>query len=409
MNQKPFTIPKKLVYTAWKRVQASKGGPGIDGITIEQYESNLGNNLYKLWNRMSSGSYFPPPVKQVEIPKDRGVRILGVPTVEDRIAQTVVRLQVEPELEYLFLNESYGARPTRSAHDALAACRQNCFRYGWAVDLDIKGFYDNICHKLLIKAVTKHTHTKWEQLYIERWLKAGTVSPTGHRQPAGDVGIPQGATISPALSNLFLHYALDRWLKQNSPDLPFERFLDDCVVHCNSEAEAVEIKGAIASRLAEVGLELNQEKTKVVQCYRSEHNLTNDSNKSFTFLSYDFKPRPYRTKHGQLAITFTPAVATKAKNKLHKKLRQSGALRRTDWTIEEVAAQVNPLIRGWHNYFSRYRPSECQEPLYRVNRLITKWLRSKYKLSRKGAMRRFERLLREQPELFHQWRLGVVC
>ncbi len=264
-TNKPFMIEKRQVYEAYKAVKSNKGVAGVDGQTIEQFEADLGGNLYKIWNRMSSGSYFPPPVRAVTIPKKSGgERILGVPTVGDRIAQMVVKQLIEPDLDPIFLPNSYGYRPRKSALDAVGVTRERCWKYDWVLEFDIKGLFDNLPHELLLRAVQKHVKCKWALLYIERWL-------TAPMEKEGLLiertrGTPQGGVISPILSNLFLHYAFDLWMTRTHPGLPWCRYADDGLVHCRSEQEAEALKAELQARLAECGLEMHPTKTKIVYC-----------------------------------------------------------------------------------------------------------------------------------------------
>jgi len=261
---KPFSISKKVVWEAYKQVKSNKGAAGVDDESIEDFEENVEDNLYKIWNRMSSGSYFPPPVRVVEIPKSDGKkRKLGIPTVSDRIAQMVVKIYLEPELEPCFHPDSYGYRPGKSAIQAVGVTRQRCWRYDWIVDLDIKGFFDNLGHKWLMKLLRKHTDREWIHLYVERWLKAPAQSRDGTLSNR-NIGTPQGGVISPLLANLFLHYAFDEWMQRNYSSILFERYADDIVVHCRSEKQARWIKAMIEKRLVQFGLELHPEKTKIV-------------------------------------------------------------------------------------------------------------------------------------------------
>ena len=410
MNHKPFEIPKRLVWEAWKKVKSSKGGPGIDGVSLENYEEHLSGNLYKLWNRMSSGSYFPKPVKQVDIPKALGgTRSLNVPTVEDRIAQTVVRLQLEPSLEKLFHTDSYGARPGKSAHDALNTCRSRCWKSNWVLDIDIASYYDSIEHSLLMKAVQKHATTRWEILYIQRWISAPIAVGDGSLTLKEGKGIPQGATISPVLSNLFLHYALDEWMKRTNPNIPFERFLDDAVYHCNTRREAMKLKESIAERLKSVGLTLHPEKSEVVYSGRHKQGKKSPYSKvKFTFLGYEFKPRNTRSPDGRLSQGFTPGVGKKGKKNLKAKLRQMGIFNHTNLTLEQIAKRVNPIVRGWCNYYTKFRPSEAHATLGRINYAIVRWFRRKYKLHTLQAIRRLRRIQKQQPKLFYHWELKVL-
>jgi RNA-directed DNA polymerase len=196
---KSFDISKQVVWEAYQRVKANRGSAGVDAQSIQDFEVDLKDNLYKLWNRMASGSYFPPPVRRVEIPKkDGGLRPLGIPTVSDRIAQMVVKMMFEPEVEPYFHPDSYGYRPGKSAIQAVGMVRGRCWRYNWVVDLDIRGFFDNMDHDLLMRAVRKHTDCKWIRLYIERWLKAPVQMGDGSLVNR-DKGTPKGGVISPLL------------------------------------------------------------------------------------------------------------------------------------------------------------------------------------------------------------------
>ena len=312
---KSYCISKKIVWEAYERVKANKGAAGVDEESIEEFEKNLKDNLYKLWNRMSSGSYFPPPVRIVEIPKGDGkMRKLGIPTVSDRIAQMVVKLYLEPGIDPHFHPDSYGYRPGKSAIAAVGVARERCWRQDYVIDLDIKGFFDNLDHELVMKAVRKHTDSKWMLLYIERWLKAPAQDGEGkliHRT----TGTPQGGVISPLLANLFLHYAFDEWMKRNYPQNPFERYADDAVVHCKTEAEANELRKVIEERLANCKLELHPEKTKIVYC-KDDDRRKRYPNEKFDFLGYTFRARRSKNRRGKHFINFTPAVSNKAKRKM---------------------------------------------------------------------------------------------
>ena len=247
-NAKPISISKQLVYDAFLRVKANRGSAGIDKVTLEDYEKNLRGNLYKLWNRMSSGSYFPPSVKLVEIPKSNGgTRPLGIPTIEDRIAQQVVVSVLTPILEPIFKEDSYGYRPGKGAHQAVAKAKERCYVNPWVLDMDIRKFFDTINHELLMKAVRKHTEEKWVLLYIERWLKVPYQTLKGEVIER-TMGVPQGSVIGPVLANLFLHYVFDEWMSRNYPTIPFERYADDTICHCVSEKQAQFLKAVLMKR-----------------------------------------------------------------------------------------------------------------------------------------------------------------
>ena len=318
---KSWSIPKLFVWDAYKRVKANRGAAGVDDQTIEEFERDLANNLYKLWNRMSSGSYFPPPVKRVNIEKrGGGFRPLGIPTVSDRIAQAVVKGYLEPELEKHFHPDSYGYRPGKSALDAVGVARERCWRYAWVLDLDIKSYFDTISHELLLRAVRKHTDCPWVLLYIERWLKAPVQLEDGTLEPR-ERGTPQGSVISPLLSNLFLHYTFDRWMARNYPDIPFERFADDALCHCVSEAQAKILKEALEKRFAECGLQLHPEKTKVVYC-KDDDRRGNSKNESFDFLGYSFRARRSKNRFGKFFVNFSPAVSNAATKAIREEIRR---------------------------------------------------------------------------------------
>jgi len=405
---KPFNISKKMVWDAYESVKANNGAPGVDEQSISDFEENLKGNLYKLWNRMSSGSYFPPPVKAVEIPKKdgKGTRILGVPTVADRIAQTVVAMTLAPEVEPKFHPDSYGYRKGRSAHDAIGQCRKRCWKNDWVVDLDIKSFFDTVPHDLILKTVSRHTDEKWVLLYVERWLTAPMQSADGDLIQR-DRGTPQGSAISPMLANLFMHYAFDNWLQKNFPHISFERYVDDAVLHCKSEAQARFIKDAVTKRLASLGLEVHPDKTAIVYC-KDVDRTGSYSRESFDFLGYTFRPRLSKNKFGKHFVNFTPAVSKSAKKRMGREIRSWHLPRRSDKTLDDLAAMFNPIIRGWINYYGRFYPSMLYPLLRHINWGLVRWAMRKYK-KLYGHKHRAERWLvavaRRQPTLFAHWRL----
>jgi RNA-directed DNA polymerase len=406
---KPFEIPKQMVWEAYQRVKANKGAAGVDGQTVEQFEQDLSNNLYRLWNRMSSGSYFPPPVKAVEIPKGSGgVRILGVPTVADRIAQTVVAMHLERLVEPIFHPDSYGYRPRRSALDAVARCRERCWRNDWVIDLDVRAFFDSVDHSLMLKAVQRHTDAKWVLLYVARWLKAPMRQPDG-TLAARDRGTPQGSAVSPVLANLYLHYAFDMWLAREHPDVTFERYCDDAVIHCSSQEQAVKVRDALAARLAEVGLELHPAKTRVVYCKdadrRGDHEVT-----SFTFLGYTFRPRLAKNRWGKHFVSFLPAVSKDAVKAMGREMRSWHIARRSDKSLTDLAQMFNSIVQGWINYYGRFYKSMLYPLLRRINEHLVRWACRKYKRLRRRERRAKEllaRAARRFPALFAHWRFGL--
>ena len=404
---KPFCISKWEVWEAYKRVKANKGAAGVDEQTIEDFEKKLKKNLYKIWNRMSSGSYFPPPVRTVKIPKaNGGERKLGIPTVSDRIAQQVVKSRLEPEVDRLFHADSYGYRPGKSALEAVGRARERCWRYDWVLDLDIKGFFDNIDQNLLMRAVKKHAKDRWNILYIERWLKAPMQDENGRLVPR-EKGTPQGGVASPLLANLFLHYAFDRWLATNYPQVVFERFADDVIVHCGTEGEALAMRKAIAERLQNCGLELHPEKTKIVYCKDDDRRRTY-LNEKFDFLGYTFRARSSMNRKGKHFVNFSPAISVKAAQAIRTEVRSWRLPQRSEQAIEDLSRMFNPIVRGWLRYYGRYYRSALYSPMRQLDRDLTLWAAHKYKKLRRHLRRAshwLARVRKRTPALFAHWQL----
>jgi len=406
---KPFSISKKSVVAAWEKVKANKGTYGIDGESIDDFEENLKDNLYKIWNRMSSGSYFPSPVKAVEIPKGDGrMRLLGIPTVSDRVAQSVVKEYFEPTVEPIFHVDSYGYRPGKSALDAVGVARKRCWRQDWVIDLDIKGFFDNLNHDLMMKAVRFHTEDKWIHLYVERWLKA----PIQHKEgqlDKRDKGTPQGGVISPLLANLYMHYVFDKWVESDIPYVKFERFADDILAHCQSLRQAEDVLVSIKGRFKECGLELNVDKTKIVYCKDVDRKGTYE-NESFDFLGYTFRARLSKNRYGKTFVNFTPAISNKAANNIRKEIRSWKIHLRSDKELTDLAKMFNSYVQGWVNYYGRYYKSAMYPFLMNIERNLIRWATRKYKRLR-GHKTRAKHLLgrikRRVPNLFVHWRLGL--
>lgn len=406
---KPYEISKHVVLEAFQRVKANKGAAGIDDESLEAFEANLKNNLYKIWNRMSSGSYFPPPVKAVEIPKKNGgKRVLGVPTVADRVAQMVAKIYFEPQVEPHFHPDSYGYRPGKSAADALAITRQRCWRYNWVLEFDIKGLFDNIDHELLMKAVRKHTDNPWVILYIHRWLKAPFQMPDGTVKERIK-GTPQGGVISPVLANLFLHYAFDMWVVRRHPDKPFARYADDGVAHCHSIEDAEKLHDSLKKRFEECRLELHPDKTRIVYC-KDDDRRGDYPEIKFDFLGYTFRPRRSKNKNGKFFINFTPAVSNKAKKAMRQTIHGWRMHLKPDKELEDLSRMFNPVIRGWVNYYGRFYKSELYSVFRHMDRALVRWVRRKYKKFTRHHRRAaywLSKIARREQKLFVHWQMGI--
>lgn len=406
-STKPFAVAKRAVWEAYQQVKANRGAAGIDEETIAMFGQDLSRNLYKLWNRLSSGSYFPPPVKQVEIPKAKGgTRKLGIPTVSDRIAQTVVKRIIEPILDPIFYPDSYGYRPGRSAKQAIAVIRKRCWRYDWVVEFDIQAAFDQIDHGLLLKAVRTHIKERWILLYLERWLTAPFETAEGEQVPR-QRGTPQGGVVSPVLMNLFMHYAFDLWMERGYPQCRFARYADDAVVHCQSQGQAREVMQSIASRLAECGLTMHPEKSRIVYC--------KDSNRTrvyphvhFTFLGFTFRPRKALSKTRRIFTSFLPGVSADAMKKMRQAVRGWKLNRQTHVALAALAKLYNPIIQGWWNYYGAFYPTAMLAVHGHIDRALERWARRKYK-SLSGRQRASVQWLRKiknaEPWLFYHWRV----
>lgn len=406
---KSFKISKDSVLESWKRVKANKGSFGVDRESISEFDEDYKNNLYKIWNRMSSGSYFPPPVKTVEIPKKSGgKRVLGIPTVSDRVAQMVVKLYFEPLVEPYFHKDSYGYRVGKSAIEAIGVTRKRCWKYDWVLEFDIKGLFDNIDHDLLMKAVRHHTNCEWILLYIERWLKAPFSGKDGSIE-IRTKGTPQGGVVSPLLSNLFLHYVFDKWLETNHPDNPFSRYADDGVVHCKTEAEAQSLMKALSARFIDCGLELHPKKTSIAYCKDDDRGQDYPTT-SFDFLGFTFRPRRSKNRFGKFFVNFSPAVSNTAATAMRKKARKWKLHLRSDKSLEDLSKMFSPVIRGWINYYCSFYKSAMHPILRHFNRTLVRWATRKFK-KLKGHKRRAEyflgRIARKEPWLFPHWKMGL--
>lgn len=406
---KPFEISKQIVFEAYQSVKANAGAAGVDQQTIQEYDRELKKNLYKLWNRLSSGSYFPPPVLGVSIPKKSGgERILGIPTVADRIAQAVVKIVMEPSLEKIFHKDSYGYRPGRSAHQALERTRQRCWKYDWVLEFDIKGLFDNIDHELLMKAVRKHTDKKWVLLYIERWIKAPLLKDGN--LTARSKGTPQGGVVSPLLANLFMHYAFDEWMRRQFSRLEFCRYADDGLIRCKSKLHAVYVKRQLVQRMKKCGLELNESKTNIVYCKdkqrKEEHPVT-----SFDFLGYTFRPRKsYSVVKQEYFVNFSPAVSRKSIKAINQEMRRWKINLRSSQELEDFSRMYNAVLRGWWQYYGYFYKSMVKVIFNQLNRMLVKWAMKKYRklrTSKTQASKWLTKIAKQRKELFLHWKLGI--
>lgn len=403
---KSFEIPKQYFVEAWRRVKANRGSSGVDAVSIERFEENLQDNLYKIWNRMSSGCYFPPSVKAVSIPKKSGgERILGIPTVADRVAQMVVKLHVESEFESLFLADSYGYRAGKSAHDAIAVTRQRCWRYAWVLEFDIKGLFDNLSHELLMKAVEKHVKDKWCLITIERWLKAGLQLPSKEIAERTS-GTPQGGVISPLLANLFLHYAFDRWMTVHHPHVPWCRYADDGLLHCKTKKQAEFMLAQLRMRFKACGLELHPLKTRIVYC-RDGLRTERHEHESFTFLGFEFRQRKAADRTGRRFMSILPGVGKQTLARMRETINREWRVSlRTESELKELAKSINPTLRGWINYYGKFYSSALRAIARYLNEELSRWLIRKYqklRLGRGAAFTWLRGVYQTSPRLFVHW------
>src|ERR1700687_1009412 len=408
-STKSYCIAKRVVWEAYQLVKANRGAAGVDDETIAMFEQNLSGNLYKLWNRMSSGSYFPPPVKQGEIPKAKGgTRKLGIPTVSDRIAQTVVKLMIEPTLDPVFHPYSYGYRPGKSAKQAIPIVRQRCWQYDWIVEFHIKAAFDQIDHALLTKAVRRHIKDGWILLYIERWLMAPFETAEGESLPRTR-GTPQGGVVSPILMNLFMHYAFDSWMKRTYPQCPFARYADDAVVHCRSQAQAEAVMQSIAVRVEECGLAMDRDESKIVYC-KDSNRPGAYPNAQFTFLGFTFRPREaLNNRYNRRFTSFLPAVSSDALKRMRQTVRDWRIHRRTSSALDNLAQPSHPIIQGWWNYYGAFYQRSMLELFHYVDNRLERWARRKYKTLAQDKRRSGQWLRKMKmvaPRMFVHWRVA---
>ncbi len=401
VQTKRFAVSKRAVWEAFKAVRAKGGAPGVDGISLERYEENLSNNLYKLWNRMSAGSYFPKPVLRVKIPKaGGGERALGIPTVEDRIAQRVAAQHVQARCEAQFHPDSYGYRTGKSAHDAVGQARQRCWKYAWVLDLDIKAFFDTLDHELVMKALEHFSQEKWVHLYVKRWLQAPVQTERGDIEMR-QAGTPQGGVISPVLANMFMHFCFDLWMERKFPHVPFERYADDVVLHCRTRNQAMFMQAQISERLRKCKLELHPAKTKIVHCAKR----STEGNMGFDFLGFTFKRR-VALANGRVFDAFGPALSRKAQTRMQQQVHEWKLIRRSGSDLGQIAKEINPVVRGWYAYYGRFRPSALQCISRHIDEALVRWVKRKFRRYRTRVAAAWQWLAtvrRQMPQLFLHW------
>ena len=407
---KSVPISRTMIWNAYKHVKSNKGSAGVDEIGWNEFESDRSQQLYKLWNRMASGSYFPPAVKEVEIPKkDGSMRKLGIPTIADRIGQQVVKNYLEPRFESIFSNKSYGYRPSRNARQALEEVQRNCWKNDWVIDLDIKGFFDNIDHVKLMLAVRKHVPENWACMYIERWLQMPVQRKDGELIQKQGKGTPQGGVISPLLANMFLHYAFDKWLENLNSNVKFVRYADDAIIHCRTKRQAEWLLNKLHERMAECHLELHPEKTKLVYC-RDYRRQEKHKNVKFDFLGYSFQPRSSKSqKTGNLFLGYGCAISIASRKKIANKLDVLFEQSKTCKSVVGIAQRLNPQIRGWLNYYGKFRMWEMHYVFRLLHSRLVRWARRKYKRYKNSIRRAYEwlkRIKKQFPYLFYHWKLS---
>ncbi|GAA3628825.1 group II intron reverse transcriptase/nicotine-degrading enzyme NicX [Flavivirga jejuensis] len=400
-----------MVSRAFKRVKSNKGVGGVDGLSLKDYEEDLSNNLYKLWNRLASGSYFPPAVKEVEIPKDNGkYRKLGIPTIADRTAQQVIKDLIETELEQHFHESSYGYRPLRSSHQALQSVKENVRKYAWVIDLDIKNFFNNVNHEKLLMALDRHIEEKWVKMYISRWLTAPVLKQNGDLEERNGKGTPQGGVVSPLLSNLYLHYAFDLWMEKEFTRLSFVRYADDMIIHCHSEEQAHYVLDKVQTRLRACDLELHPEKTTIVYC-KDYRRVEKGNPTKFEFLGFSFRPESKASNRGGMFLGYDCTISKKKYSKIIQKFKDMELHRWSGATIESIAYELNPYIRGWMHYYEKFRKGSLKNVFHRLHNRLEKWILNKYKRFKRSRKRAFEYLKnihKTQPYLFYHWKVGYA-
>lgn len=397
-----------MVREAYRKVRSNKGSAGVDQVDLKIFDEKLSKNLYKIWNRMASGSYFPSPVKEVIIPKPTGgERKLGIPTVSDRIAQQVIKSYLEPRLEKEFTSNSYGYRPHKSAHQALESVKENTRKYAWVIDMDIKSFFDELNHELLLKALDQHVPEEWVKMYIRRWLQAPIQTTQGLERKDGK-GTPQGGVISPLLANLFLHYVIDKWIAKRFPTVSIIRYADDIIIHCISEAQCRYMLQSIKARLLECKLQLSESKTKIVYCRDHRRICQNNYPKSFDFLGHSFKPMSKKSNKGGLFLGYDCEISKKARSKIIAEWKAQNFHRQSTCNLQDIANKLNPKIMGIINFYGKMNKFAVQRLFHHLDYRLAKWVKNKFKGVR-NSYQKANDWLREikssYPNIFYHWQL----
>jgi RNA-directed DNA polymerase len=403
---KTIPITYQMVEEAYSKVKQGGKAAGIDGESWTTFEAKgAEKQLYVIWNRMASGSYFPQAVREVEIPKKDGkTRKLGIPTIRDRIAQQVVKRYMEERIDSQFHPQSYGYRPLRSARQATGQVRQNCLEQDWVIDMDISKFFDEIDHDLMLKAVDAMLPESWVKLYVQRWLQMQVVKSDGTIEDRGNRGTPQGGVISPLLANLFLHYGLDKWLERHYPHVRFVRYADDAVVHCQSQAEAEQLLVAIKQRLEQIKLRVNETKTKIVYCKDYRRKQDHDQ-VQFGFLGFSYQPRQAQSRYnaGSSFTVFVPEISRENQQKIRENIRETVNWRNTSQKAEQIAEKLNSKLRGWINYFGIYGTRQLYKTMFYLETKLLKWISRKHKQGIRKSVHDLQKLKQEKPTLFYHW------
>lgn len=404
---KTIPVEYEWVVKAYQKVRRGGKAVGIDNESWTAFEKQTERNLYVIWNRLASGSYYPQPLREVEIPKKDGKkRKLGIPTLRDRIAQQVVKEYMEERIDKIFHKNSYGYRPLKSAHQAIEEVRQNCYKQDWVIDMDISSFFDEIDHELMLKAVSHVMEEKWVKMYVERWLQMPIQQSDGSLKQKQGKGTPQGGVISPLLANLYLHFTLDVWLTKHYSAVSFVRYADDIIMHCNSKEEAEEVLRAVKERLAEVKLQIKEEKTAIIYCkdYRRKEK---QEKVKFDFLGFSYQPRGRKSKiDGKLFMAFTAEISQSSQKKIRGVIRSAKLWRYTQIEISDIAKYFNPKIRGWINYYGIYSKRSLRRVMMRIELNLMRLISKKYKIGYRKTVKKLALIKQENPKLFYHWQIG---